>query len=87
MYDAFLAGREAGMKLGYFRLKTAWPFPGKRIAELSAGSKFLAVELSMGQMVEDVRLWAKSDVGFLGRPAGGIPKVSKILEEARKMLS
>lgn len=86
MHDAYSAARELGIRIGYFRLKTAWPFPSERIRELSERSKFLAVELSMGQMVEDVRLAAKSDVGFCGRPAGGIPSIKSILKEAERML-
>jgi 2-oxoisovalerate ferredoxin oxidoreductase alpha subunit len=49
--------REQGLKVGLLRLITLYPFPTKRIAELAAqGRSFLVVELSNGQMVQDVRL-------------------------------
>lgn len=86
MHDAYRLGRKSGLRIGYLRLKTVCPFPGKRIRELSENSRFLVIELSMGQMVEDVRLNSASDVGFYGRPAGGLPEVEKILEKAERML-
>lgn len=49
--------REKGLKVGLLRPITLWPFPTRRIQELSKRvKKFVAVELSMGQMVEDVML-------------------------------
>ena len=49
--------REKGLKVGLFRPITLWPFPKARIAELSKRvKKFLVVEMSLGQMVEDVQL-------------------------------
>ncbi|HAH31724.1 MAG TPA: 3-methyl-2-oxobutanoate dehydrogenase subunit beta [Elusimicrobia bacterium] len=49
--------RENGLKVGLFRPITLWPFPKARILELSKRvKKFLVVEMSMGQMVEDVQL-------------------------------
>ncbi|MFH2115142.1 MAG: 3-methyl-2-oxobutanoate dehydrogenase subunit VorB, partial [Spirochaetota bacterium] len=54
---ALQMARELGIKVGLFRPISLWPFPEKRVAELAAqGKQFLAVEMSMGQMVEDVKL-------------------------------
>ncbi|PKL09108.1 MAG: 3-methyl-2-oxobutanoate dehydrogenase subunit VorB, partial [Spirochaetae bacterium HGW-Spirochaetae-7] len=53
---AMQAARKLGLKVGLFRPITLWPYPEKRMGEL-AGKRFLAVEMSMGQMVEDVRLY------------------------------
>lgn len=67
-------GREKGIKVGLFRPITLFPFPSKRLKELSAKAKgFLSVEMSMGQMVEDVQLAVecKVPVKHFGR-AGGI---------------
>ncbi len=86
MHDAWSLLRNRGVRAGFFRLKTVWPFPGKRIAELSEKAKFLTVELSLGQLVEDVRLHAGNDVGFCGRPAGGLPEIKVIIQEAERML-
>lgn len=54
---AIKAAREKGIKAGLFRPITLWPYPKARLAELAGRVKrFLAVEMSLGQMVEDVRL-------------------------------
>ncbi len=49
--------RAEGIKLGLLRAITLFPFPSKRLAELAKQVKgMLAVEMSAGQMVEDVKL-------------------------------
>jgi 2-oxoglutarate ferredoxin oxidoreductase subunit alpha len=81
--------RELGIKVGLFRPITLWPFPQERIAELATqGKKFLAVEMSMGQMVEDVKLAAngKAEVNFYGRCGGMIPTEEEVLAEIRRIL-
>jgi 2-oxoglutarate ferredoxin oxidoreductase subunit alpha len=81
--------KKAGVELGLFRPISLWPFPEKRVAELAAKSKkFLTVEMSMGQMVEDVRLASngKTDVHFYGRCGGVIPSEEEVLAEAYRLL-
>jgi 2-oxoglutarate ferredoxin oxidoreductase subunit alpha len=81
--------KKLGIEVGLFRPITLWPFPEKRVAELAAmGKKFLAVEMSMGQMVEDVKLAAngKADVHFYGRCGGMIPTEEEVLAEIRRLL-
>ncbi|MFA5541444.1 MAG: 3-methyl-2-oxobutanoate dehydrogenase subunit VorB, partial [Bacteroidales bacterium] len=57
---AMQLGREKGIKVGLLRPITLFPFPKKQIAELSKRVKgLLSVEMSAGQMVEDVRLAAE----------------------------
>ena len=47
--------RDMEIRVGRFRMITAWPFPEKRIRELSATTKaFVVPELNMGQMVREV---------------------------------
>ena len=78
-----------GIELGLFRPISLWPFPYEPIAELAAkGKRLLCVEMSMGQMVEDVRLAAngKSEVYFYGRTGGMVPTEEEILAEARRIL-
>jgi pyruvate/2-oxoacid:ferredoxin oxidoreductase alpha subunit len=73
--------REEGMKVGMLRPITLWPFPEARLGELADKvSRFLAVEMSTGQMVEDVRLAAcgKAPVEFFGRWGGSVPSVEEI---------
>jgi 2-oxoglutarate ferredoxin oxidoreductase subunit alpha len=84
---AMQAARKLGLKVGLFRPITLWPYPEKRMGEL-AGKRFLAVEMSMGQMVEDVRLYThgKSEVSFYGRCGGMIPTEEDVLAEIRRIL-
>jgi len=81
--------KKAGIELGLFRPISLWPFPDKRLAELAAkGKRFLTVEMSMGQMVEDVRLAVngRTAVDFYGRCGGMIPTEEDVLAEARRLL-
>ena len=49
--------RANGIKAGIFRPITLWPFPAEALAEAAAKvSAVVVIELSAGQMVEDVRL-------------------------------
>ena len=80
--------RELGIKAGLIRPLTLWPFPYEQISKAANEFRiFLTVELSCGQMVEDVKLAVagKSPVLFYGRPAGGIPTVEDILEKIKQL--
>jgi len=80
---AMQLAREKGIKLGVFRLITLWPFPKKQIHELSKKVKgLLAVEMSAGQMVEDVKLNTIDNVQVehFGRMGGVIPSPNEILD-------
>jgi 2-oxoglutarate ferredoxin oxidoreductase subunit alpha len=80
--------RANGEKVGLFRPITLWPFPYDKITSLAnKGTKFLVVEMSAGQMVEDVRLAVQDDkrVSFHGRMGGGIPAEEDIIEEIKKL--
>jgi pyruvate/2-oxoacid:ferredoxin oxidoreductase alpha subunit len=73
--------RREGLRIGLFRPITLWPFPSKALAEATVGvEKVLVVELSNGQMVEDVRLAlsGKVPVEFYGRAGGNVPSVEEI---------
>jgi len=65
--------RQRGLRVGKLRLLTAWPFPEKKIAELSAKVKaFVVPELNLGQMVREVeRAAAGRAKTFLVPHAGG----------------
>jgi 2-oxoglutarate ferredoxin oxidoreductase subunit alpha len=74
--------RAQGIRLGLLRAITLWPFPTKQIRELLGQLKgILTVELSSGQMVEDVRLAVegKVSVEFYGRMGGMIYTPDEIL--------
>jgi 2-oxoglutarate/2-oxoacid ferredoxin oxidoreductase subunit alpha len=74
--------REQGVKVGLLRPITLWPFPVDAIEGLIGKVKaFLCVEMSMGQMVEDVRLVVNGrvPVNFLGHTGGIIPTPDEVV--------
>ncbi len=76
--------REQGIKVGLLRPITLWPFPTARLAELAEQVRgMLVVEMSAGQMVEDVRLAVEGrcPIRFYGRMGGVIPLPDDILPE------
>ena len=80
--------RAEGIKVGLIRPITLWPFPSKNFEEISKKVKgILSVEMSMGQMVEDVRLAVngKCPVEFFGRTGGVVPTPDEIVNALKKM--
>ena len=80
--------RQEGIKAGWIRPVTLWPFPAGQISEAADEFRiFLVVEMSCGQMVEDVKLAVagKVPVVFYGRPGGGVPTVEEILDKIRQL--
>lgn len=81
--------REEGLKVGLVRPITLWPFPTDAIQRAAKQAKqLLVVEMSMGQMVDDVRLAANCSVPvhFYGRTGGIIPTPKEVLGEIKKLL-
>ncbi|MDR1758586.1 MAG: 3-methyl-2-oxobutanoate dehydrogenase subunit VorB [Bacteroidales bacterium] len=81
--------RESGIKVGLLRPITLWPFPSKIINELGKKVKgILTVEMSAGQMVEDVKLSVKCSVPVehYGRFGGIIPSPNEIVEIIKERL-
>jgi 2-oxoglutarate ferredoxin oxidoreductase subunit alpha len=82
--------RESGWRIGLMRPVTLWPFPYEALSSLASHVQgFMAVEMSMGQMVEDVRLGVngKRPVYFYGTAGGIVPTPKSILEELKKSVS
>ncbi len=80
--------REEGIKAGWIRPITLWPFPAEQISRAAEQFRiFLTVEMSLGQMVEDVKLAVagKAPVLFYGRAGGGIPTVEEILDKIKEL--
>ncbi|MHC4572469.1 MAG: 3-methyl-2-oxobutanoate dehydrogenase subunit VorB [Planctomycetota bacterium] len=80
--------RQEGIKAGWIRPITLWPFPAEQIGKGAEDFKiFLTVEMSCGQMVEDVKLAVagKAPVLFYGRPGGGVPTVDEVLDKIRQL--
>ncbi|MDR3291513.1 MAG: 3-methyl-2-oxobutanoate dehydrogenase subunit VorB [Methanobrevibacter sp.] len=75
--------REKGIKIGLLRLKTLFPFPKDKLLEFSKkGVEFISVEMSNGQMLEDIKLATLSDnIHLVNRMGGNLIKVSQILEK------
>jgi 2-oxoglutarate ferredoxin oxidoreductase subunit alpha len=79
---------EAGCKAGLLRPITLWPFPSRRLSDLAARlAGIVVVEMSAGQMLEDVRLAVsgRTPVAFEGRMGGGVPEERAVLEAVRGM--
>jgi len=86
--SAMRKARAAGLKVGLIRPITVWPFPDKAIEEAARHARaFLTVEMSMGQMMEDVRLAVNGakPVHFFGRTGGMVPSVREIMDELQKI--
>ncbi len=79
--------REQGIKMGLLRPITLFPFPKKKIMEMTQQVKgMLSVEMNAGQMVEDIRLAVngKVPVEHFGRLGGNMPSSEEIIEQVRK---
>ena len=79
--------RKKGVKIGMIRPKTLWPFPTQFFKDhVPAAAKVLAVELSMGQFVDDVRLALPgADISFYGRSGGNVPTLDEIVGQIEKL--
>ena len=86
--SAINTAREQGIKVGLIRPKTIWPYPTEAISKAADTAKaFLCVEMSMGQMLDDVRLAVngKVPVAFFGHTGGIVPTPNEVLDEIRKL--
>ena len=87
MYDA----RAEGMNVGLIRPISLWPFPDTAFKKVLAANRklraLLVVEMSTGQMVEDVRLAVEGrrPVKFYGRAGGGIPAQEEIIKHIKAL--
>ncbi len=89
--NAVNALEKEGIKAGLIRPITLWPFPSKAIedaASMANVKMFLDVEMSMGQMIDDVKIAVngKKPVHFYGRTGGMVPTPAAIVAEAKKIL-
>jgi 2-oxoglutarate ferredoxin oxidoreductase subunit alpha len=83
--------RDNNIKAGLFRPISLWPFPENRINFFANKvKKILVVEMSSGQMLEDVKLAAgnnSSKVAFYGRTGGGIPEEEVIFKKVQEFVN
>lgn len=88
--SAMEEARAEGIKVGLFRPITLWPFPHDPLAKLADKvENMLVVELSLGQMWEDVRMatGCKTKVHLHGRTAGGLPEQADIVDAIKKAMA
>ncbi len=80
--------RQEGMKVGLVRPITLWPYPAQAFEQVMDRTKaFLTVEMSAGQMLEDVKLSVngRKPVYFHGRMGGMVPVRDDILAQLREI--
>ena len=77
-----IEAKEKGLKVGIIRPITLWPFPYEAFEKaLNRKKDFLVVEMSTGQMIDDVKIAVngRADVHFYGRTGGVVPTPNEIL--------
>lgn len=82
--SAIKLAREKGIKVGLFRPITVWPYPKKELAEAAKNvDKVLVVEMSAGQMLEDVQLslLGTKPISFFGTQGGVIMSIEQVLDK------
>ena len=85
--NAITEARRQGIKAGMIRPITLWPFPKAPFKKAAQSVKqFISVELSMGQMIEDVRLATECrvPVTLCNRVGGMIPSPDMVLEAIKE---
>jgi 2-oxoglutarate ferredoxin oxidoreductase subunit alpha len=83
-------GRAAGLPVGLFRPISLYPFPSRQIADLAEHvDAILVVEMSLGQLVEDVRLAVEGrcPVHLHGRTGGVVPTPAEVLDKIESLLA
>ena len=80
--------REEGYKVGLIRPKTLWPYPNEAFKQIPNAKNLLVVEMSLGQMIDDVKLASecKLPVDFYGRSGGMIPSPAAIGQKAKEII-
>ncbi len=85
--SAVTRAREQGLKAGWLKLKTIWPFPGKLVAELSEKVDTIIVpELNRGQLIREVKANVSCDTRVIGvnKYDGKLIEPEEILEQIRE---
>jgi 2-oxoglutarate ferredoxin oxidoreductase subunit alpha len=79
--------RQEGLRVGYLRLITVWPFPERQVRELARGIRaFVVPEINMGQIVREVERCAggQAQVFSVHRPGGDILEPHMLLDTIRQ---
>jgi len=81
--------RKEGVKAGLFRPITLWPYPYNQLFKTTKTAKvYLDVEMSMGQMIDDVKLGIQgaAPVHFYGRSGGVVMTIQEVVEKAHQVM-
>lgn len=84
--NAIDQARAEGIRVGLIRPVTLWPFPKNDLFQASKNAKaFIAVEMSMGQMIQDVELSIRCSkpVFLCNRTGGNVPEPDEVLNAIR----
>lgn len=87
--EAVEKARNEGLKVGLFRPITLWPFPSEQLSyHANHVSSFLSVEMSMGQMIHDIRLSIhdRTPVHLLSHSGGVVPTEEEVFEKITSIL-
>jgi len=71
-----------GVRAGLFRPLSLWPFPDRELNEFAKRvERVLTVEMSLGQLIEDVKLSVngEAEMDFHGRAGGAVPALDDII--------
>jgi len=78
-----------GIKLGLIRPITLWPYPYEAFDKVNPQARaLLSVEMSLGQMVDDVKIASRGrwPVEFYGRSGGAVPQPDEVVDAVKKIL-
>ena len=81
--------KKKGIKVGYLRLKTVWPFPDEKIRKLSEKvAGFVVPEMNLGQISLEVERCAHNNslVKLVPHPGGGIHKFEDVLHAIEEVV-
>jgi 2-oxoglutarate ferredoxin oxidoreductase subunit alpha len=84
-----MKNKTPNIKVGLLRPITLWPYPSQIIQDIAGKVRaILTVEMSAGQMVEDVKLSVsgRCPVHFYGRTGGGIPSPKDIIRKITEVM-
>lgn len=87
-HPAIERARREGLKVGFLRLITVWPFPERRLRELAGRVQaFVVAEMNLGQMVREVERHVRRDtrVGFVGNAGGAVLDPDAIYRAIREV--
>lgn len=88
VYAAVDIAREKGLKVGFIKINTPWPFPEKELEEVSQICKnIICVEMNLGQMVHEIERVAKDNVNvhLLPKIGGELHKPEEILSKIKEI--